>query len=245
MFNKIGIVGGGVMATGVRRLLLRENMNAELIDSRKFLENSIVGISNFDLIIECAVEDLSVKKMIFEKLVKLNEHAVLASCTSSLSIDVLQENIAGCTRFLGIHFMNPATSIKTVEVVPSFQTNPKILAEVVAWLEGIEKLVSVVPDSPGFVVNALLFSFLNQAMILMETTNLSAKEIDELVTGSLGHSLGPFKTMDLIGIDTCENILSNLHQRNPELFLEPSMVIKELTSRGITGRKGKQGFYSY
>ena len=112
-------------------------------------------------------------------------------------------------------------------------------------LESIGRKVLVVPDTPGFVVNALLFSFLNQAMALKEATGLSPEAIDELVTHALGHPLGPFKTMDLVGLDTSENILKNLHLKKPNQFQSPAPSIGELTAEGRLGRKSKSGFYSY
>jgi 3-hydroxyacyl-CoA dehydrogenase len=245
MFNSIGVIGGGVMAKGVHRALSREGVQVVLIDAREFLSISSVDVSNFDLIIECVVEDFQVKKNIFERLLEVNLDAILASCTSSLSINALQDCLSGSNRFMGIHFMNPASSIKVVEVVPSFETDQSLVGEVISWLESIGRKVLVVPDTPGFVVNALLFSFLNQAMALQEVTGLSPEAIDELVTRALGHPLGPFKTLDLIGLDTSENILENLHLRKPDQFQAPAPSISELTSEGRFGRKSKSGFYNY
>ena len=245
MFNSIGVIGGGVMAKGVHRALSREGVQVGLIDARELLSISSVDVSNFDLIIECVVEDFHVKKNIFERLLEANPDAILASCTSSLSIDALQDCMNDSNRFMGIHFMNPASSIKVVEVVPSFNTDQSLVDEVVSWLESIGRKVLVVPDTPGFVVNALLFSFLNQAMLLKEATGLSSEAIDELVTHALGHPLGPFKIMDLVGLDTSENILRNLHLRKPDQFQAPSPSISGLTSKGSLGRKSKSGFYTY
>jgi 3-hydroxyacyl-CoA dehydrogenase len=241
----IAVIGGGVMAKAINRLLLSNSQHSRLIESRKFLLDKEPNLENLDLIIECVTEDFNVKAEILEKIRIFNKSAIISSSTSSLSIADLQERISFDEKFLGIHFMNPPSQINVVELVPAKYSDPDTVSSVDLWLRSIGQEVVLTQDNPGFLVNALLFTMFNRAAYMLDNSNATASEIDLLMVSVSGHKLGPFRTMDLIGIDTCKVILENLHVRDPLFNLQPANIFEEMISRGALGRKARNGFYKY
>ena len=233
------------MAKAINRLLLSSSQHSQLIESRKFLSDEEPNLKNLDLIIECVAEDFNLKVEILEKIRKFNKSAIISSSTSSLSIADLQEKISFDEKFLGIHFMNPPSQINVVELVPTKYSDPVIVDSVDLWLSYIGQEVVLTQDNPGFLVNALLFTMFNRAGYMLDNSNATASEIDLLMVSVSGHKIGPFRTMDLIGIDTCKVILENLHSKDPLFNLQPANIFEEMISKGALGRKTRNGFYKY
>jgi 3-hydroxyacyl-CoA dehydrogenase len=241
----VGIVGTGVMGKGLHRLFKSKNVESRVISPRELLNGSFSDLADVTMFIECVKEELEIKIDVFNKLQEQSDSAILATCTSSLSVLEIQKHLLSTERFLGIHFMNPPSLINEVEIIPTSITSDKTLAESKSILELLNKRVTIVPDTAGLVVNALLFVMLNRAVKLLEETMLSPNLIDELIMGALGHNLGPLKTIDLIGIDTTLTILGNLYLRDPQNNQTPASLLIKMCEQGRLGRKVKSGFYEY
>ena len=141
--------------------------------------------------------------------------------------------------------MNPPTMIKLVEVVSGSITSSLTRERIVNWLTSIDSNPIELEDSPGFLVNSVLFVMLNQAAKFYSNSDLTPETIDASIKNVCGHKLGPLATLDLIGIDVSIKIIENLHSRDPESFPKPASILFELERKGLLGRKSGKGFYSY
>jgi 3-hydroxyacyl-CoA dehydrogenase len=245
---KIVVIGSGTMGKGVHNVLSKNGLESYLLNSRfdEELQPEIqIRVSEADLIIECISENFIEKSILHANLSQINNYGILASCTSSLSIKDLQEKVNNPGRFLGIHFMNPASLIPWVEVVPGPHTSNEVLRLTIKLLSEIDRKVVIVQDTPGFALNAILFSMLNRAAYFFEKSGVRPEIIDKLMEGVCSHKLGPLATLDLIGLDTAQEILFNLHARDSEMNLKPAPVIKEMIAQGKLGKKTGTGFYDY
>ena len=169
------IIGTGVMGKGVAKMLNRNGVDPMCISIRPSVllteeTNEILGSA--DIILECVSENLVDKKFVLNLCSRQNANALIASCTSSLSIRELQEAVVNPSRFLGMHFMNPPVLIPFVEIALGKLTSNLSLQVASDWLESINRTISIVPDEPGFVVNAVLFSMLNRAAYLFESSEM-------------------------------------------------------------------------
>lgn len=236
------------MGKGVAKMLNRNGVDPMCISIRPSVllteeTNEILGSA--DIILECVSENLVDKKFVLNLCSRQNANALIASCTSSLSIRELQEAVVNPSRFLGMHFMNPPVLIPFVEIALGKLTSNLSLQVASDWLESINRTISIVPDEPGFVVNAVLFSMLNRAAYLFESSEMKAVTIDELMVGVCGHKLGTLATLDLVGLDVALMILGNLYSKDPAKNSAPAPVIQRLVGEGKLGKKSKQGFYTY
>ena len=248
MSESVVIIGSGTMGSGISRLLKRLNVEHNLISVRKEGSNpefALDVLKGASLIIECVTEDIDTKRNILGMCSKLNSESVIATCTSSIMLANIEIEIQKPERFCGIHFMNPPTVIDFVEFIPGSSMNSEYRNRVLSWLDLIGRKTYSVLDTPGFVINALLFSLLNRAAYLLQENKLSCDEIDELMVGVCGHKMGPFRTFDLIGLDTSLNILNSLHRQSPILNLPPANILISKVEKGELGKKSGHGFYRY
>lgn len=198
-----------------------------------------------DIIIECIVEDILVKTQCFKQLSRIcPDNIILATNTSSLSINEISENILIPERFIGIHFFNPAHKMQLVEIITSPFTSKHTLETALSLVKKLDKISLVLKSSPGFIVNRLLFTFLNEALHLLEQGNISEEQIDLAVKLGLNHPMGPFELMDFIGLDTCLSIMNNLHQATGNPQFSPSVRLQNMVSLGKIGRD-REGFYHH
>ena len=200
------------------------------------------GFQNLDLVIEALPENLELKqKLIAEISKQIHSECLLASNTSSLSILELAKSSIQPSRFLGLHFFNPAHKMPLLEVCMT-ETQKESLSSLFPFIKQIGKIPLFVKDSPGFVVNRLLVSYLTECLNLFEE-GYDIKYIDQVFTKQFGMPLGPFELMDKIGLDICLNTLHHLEQKGIS-FKSPSWT-KNLTKILGEGAKSKQGFYLY
>lgn len=199
-----------------------------------------------DVIIEAIVEKLEVKVQLFNQLADINSNdTILASNTSSLSISDLQQHVVLPERVAGMHFFNPATHMKLVEVVKGKHT----AQEVVDVLYALSKKMSKVPvhcnDAPGFIVNHIARPYYLEAMKLVEEGVASIEEVDAIMEAT-GFKMGPFKLMDLIGLDINYSVSQIVWEAlgKPER-LKPSALQQQKVEAGELGRKTGKGFYTY
>jgi 3-hydroxybutyryl-CoA dehydrogenase len=246
--TSVVIVGNGIMGKGISRLLTQKKVAHSVIGGRDFIANPAEFeflVNSADLLLECLTEDEVIKIQLLKACSIINYTGIVGTCTSSLSINSLQKLAPQPHNFLGIHFMNPPTVVEAVEVVSGELTSSVTREGVIDWVKSIGSNPIEIEDSPGFLVNSILFVMLNQAAKFYSSSGLSAGVIDSAIKSVCGHKLGPLATLDLIGIDISLKILEHLHSREPESFPEPATVLYQLSESGFFGRKSGQGFFPY
>jgi 3-hydroxyacyl-CoA dehydrogenase len=194
------------------------------------------------LIIEATKEDLiSKSKIISQVSTVAHVDALIATTTSSLSITSLSEAVNEFQDLVGLHFFNPISRNNLVEVILTKSLSKRKHEVYSEFMILIQKTPIYVPDRPGFVINAILFSMLESALQVLMTTNLTPTQIDESMKSVCKHPLGPFELIDFIGIDTTLEIIRNLGKYSDEVLVHLQLMIDE----GNLGKKTKQGFYKY
>lgn len=199
-----------------------------------------------DVIIEAIVEKTEAKIALFNQLAEINHSEVIfASNTSSLSISELQRQIVQPQRVGGLHFFNPATIMKLVEVVKGKETTDETVQQLTALARQMNKIPVVCKDSPGFIVNRVARPYYIEALRLFEEGVADYSTIDHLLEAS-GFKMGPFKLMDLIGNDINYAVSCSVYEqlKKPER-LKPSFIQKEKVESGKLGRKTGEGYYKY
>lgn len=199
-----------------------------------------------DLIIEAIIEKPEAKTVLFNQLAEINHsETIFASNTSSLSISQLQQQVVQPQRVAGLHFFNPATLMKLVEVVRGNQTNEEVITKLVAFTRQLNKVPVVCKDAPGFIVNRVARPYYIEALRLVEEGIADYSTIDTLMQ-SCGFKMGPFRLMDLIGNDVNYAVSCSVYEQlgKPER-LKPSPLQKEKVATGKLGRKTGEGYYVY
>ena len=203
-------------------------------------------LQDCDVVIESVVEDLETKIALFAELDSLlPPTTILASNTSTLPIIELARSTQRPDKVCGIHFFNPATTMSLVEVVRAITSSDDTIQFAVALTESCGKTPVHVRDDAGFIVNALLFPYLNNAIKMYERGTATMSDIDTAMKGGCNFPMGPFALLDLVGLDTSLSILETLHKSSPNDEDEPAPLLRQLVSEGKLGRKTKNGFYSY
>jgi len=206
--------------------------------------------SDVDLVIEAIIENLEIKQKLFLDLdKKLSEHTIFASNTSSIPITEIAAplNINRKQNFLGIHFFNPATIMKLVEIINGFDTDKKLSQELVNFFNQKAKVAVLCNDRPGFIVNRVARNFYGESLRIVENYDLDKiKEIDECMKQVGGFKMGPFELMDLIGIDINFSVTESVYRAFfDEPRFRPHKLQKEMVLSGRLGQKTKKGFYDY
>ncbi len=224
----------------------RSAEDADALRARVDATSSLADLADCDLVIESVVEDMDVKKTIFNELDRSVRHdAVLATNTSTLSVIEIAMETSRPERVCGIHFFNPAPLMPLVEVVRPLSASDETIESVVQFVRQCGKDPVEVADRAGFVVNALLFPYLNDAIRLYERGVASLEGIDTAMKGGCGFPMGPFALLDLVGLDTSLAILSALHAESGDPHHAPAAALRRLVSAGRLGRKSGHGFYDY
>lgn len=203
-------------------------------------------LADCDLVIESVVEDLAVKKELFAELEQIVQpEGILATNTSTLPVVELAMVTQRPDRVCGIHFFNPAPVMKLVEVVRPITASDDTIAAATAFAERCGKDAVQVADRAGFVVNALLFPYLNNAIRMLEQGTASKEAIDVAMQGGCNFPMGPFALLDLVGLDTSLAILDALYAefRDPNYAAVPTL--RRMVAAGRLGRKSGLGFYDY
>ncbi len=197
-------------------------------------------------VIECAPEDLALKQEILERLDSIvGEEAIIATNTSSLSVTLLASFVSRPGHFVGLHFFNPVPVMKLVELVRGMRTNDSTVAAMRGLAERLGKVPVEVKDSPGFVVNRVLFPMINEAAFALQQGVADADGIDECMKLGCNHPLGPLALADLVGLDVVYAILDSLYREYGEQRYAPCLEIKKRVEAGYLGRKSGRGFYNY
>jgi 3-hydroxybutyryl-CoA dehydrogenase len=208
--------------------------------------SSLGDLADCDLVIESVVEDLSVKKDLFNELDRAcKPEAIIATNTSTLPVVDLAVETSRPDRVCGVHFFNPAPAMSLVEVVRPLTASDETVESVRAFATACGKTPVEVKDRAGFVVNALLFPYLNNAVRMLENGTASAGDIDAAMQGGCNFPMGPLALLDLVGLDTSLAILEALYAEFRDPNYAPVPLLRRMVSAGQLGRKSGSGFYEY
>ena len=204
------------------------------------------GLATMDLVIEAATEDETVKRKIYQQLCPLlNPEAILATNTSSLSITRLASATDRPERFIGIHFMNPVPVMKLVELVRGIATEEITFNSARAFIDTLDKTVTVAEDFPAFIVNRILLPMINEAIYTLYEGVGSVEAIDTAMKLGANHPMGPLQLADFIGLDTCLSIMQVLQDGLSDSKYRPCPLLVKYVEAGWLGRKSGRGFYDY
>ena len=203
-------------------------------------------LAECDLVLESVVEDLAIKKELFGQLDKIcAESAILATNTSTLPVVEMAVATSRPEKVCGIHFFNPAPAMALVEVIRPLTAADETIDAARTFAKACGKTPVDVADAAGFIVNAILFPYVNSAVRLLEKGVASAEDIDTAMKAGANMPMGPFALLDLVGLDVSVAILDALYAENPDPFLQPAQTLRRMVSAGRLGRKAGQGFYEY
>ena len=223
-----------------------EQATADEVRGRVTATDHLGALVDCDLVIESVVEDLDVKKPLFAELDSIvKDSAILATNTSTLAVVDMAVATNRPDKVCGVHFFNPAPAMSLVEIVRPITASDQTISEVTAFATACGKNPVQVKDQAGFIVNALLFPYLNNAVRLLENATATAEDIDTAMKGGCNFPMGPLALLDLVGLDTSLAILDALYTefRDPNYATVP--LLRRMVSAGQLGRKSGQGFYDY
>jgi 3-hydroxybutyryl-CoA dehydrogenase len=234
---------------GLDKQVQREKITADdkaAILGRLSATDKIADLADCDLVIESVVEDLAVKKALFAELDKaVKPDAILATNTSTLPVVEMAMATGRPDKVCGIHFFNPATAMPLVEVVRPITASDETINAANAFTAQCGKSGVQVKDRAGFIVNALLFPYLNNAIRIWETGTASMEDIDTAMKGGCNFPMGPFALLDLVGLDTSLAILEALYAEFADSNYAAVPTLRRLVAAGKLGRKSGEGFYTY
>jgi 3-hydroxybutyryl-CoA dehydrogenase len=242
--------GQATMVGSIDRAVAKGKMTAaerDEIFARIGFAVGLGALHDVDLVIEAVPEQLKLKQGIFAELDRVcKPDAILATNTSSLSVTEISVATTRPNAVIGVHFFNPAPVMKLVEIVRTVVTAPDVVADVEALCARLGKTDVTINDRAGFIANALLFGYLNQAVSMLEAHYATREDIDAAMRLGCGLPMGPLALMDLIGIDTAYEILDTMYRRGGrDRRHAPVPLIKQMVTAGLLGRKTGRGFYTY
>jgi 3-hydroxybutyryl-CoA dehydrogenase len=224
---------------------LTEEEQAGIFERIEFT-TSLEALADADLVIEAIPERLDLKADLFARLDKIcPPETILATNTSALSVTEIAVATQRPSRVIGMHFFNPAPVMKLVEVIRSVVTDQEVVEDIEALVARIGKTDVTAGDRAGFIANALLFGYLNNAVRMLESRYATAEDIDAAMRFGCGHPMGPLALLDLIGLDSAYEILDTMYHQSRDHLHAPSPILKQLVTAGFLGRKTGRGFYTY
>jgi len=222
----------------------QEDMDMTLANIQTTLELS--DLSECDIVIEAIVENVDIKKILFQDLGKsCKDEAILASNTSSIPIGILAEASGRPKLVVGMHFMNPVPVMKLVEVIRAKSTSDSTFDTTFKLAEDLNKVPVLVNDFPGFVSNRILLPMLNEAMFCVMEGVAKPEAVDTVMKLGMSHPMGPLTLADFIGLDTCLAIMEVLHKDLDDDKYRPCPLLIEMVNDGKLGKKSGEGFYKY
>ena len=244
---------------GIEQAKISINKNLDFLFSKEKITaaqqqkilNNILFTTNIndcigDLIIEAIIENIEIKETLYKNLAAINSaDTIFASNTSSLSITAIQKNILHPQRICGMHFFNPAHIMKLVEVVAGTETSNETIQTIYDVCIALKKQPVICKDAPGFIVNRVARHYYLEAMHLAHEKKIKFEDIDALMENA-GFKMGPFKLMDLIGMDINLAVSQSVyHAFNDNPRFKPSPMQEQKVAEGNLGKKTGKGFYDY
>jgi 3-hydroxybutyryl-CoA dehydrogenase len=204
------------------------------------------AVKGLDLVVEAATENMDVKLKIFSQLDKLcDEHTILGSNTSSISITKIASVTQRADKIIGMHFMNPVPIMKLVEVIRGYATSDEVTNYIMEVSKSLNKVPVEVNDYPGFVANRILMPMINEAIITLHEGVAGVEEIDTVMMLGMAHPMGPLHLADFIGLDVCLSILEVMHDGFGNPKYAPCPLLVNMVTAGKLGVKSGEGFYDY
>jgi len=241
--------GLGMIRKNLAKGLEKGKLTQEQVSSTQALLTSttdLQSLTDVDLVIEAVVEDIQIKKTVFQTLDQVcPAHTLLASNTSSLSITEMAAATQRREQVLGLHFFNPAFLMKLVEVVKGLETSQTSIDSAYDFVARLGKTAVLSKDTPGFIVNLLLIPYLLDAARVYENGLASAEDIDNAMKLGAGYPMGPLTLMDMIGIDVCVKVGDILFDAYRESKYNVPPLLRRMVLAGHLGRKSGRGFYAY
>ena len=241
--------GMGTISSSLEKLVSKGRMSEEESASALSLISSSTdrsAASSADLVVEAIPEIPDLKFSTFSELDSIcKPEAILASNTSSISINEIASHTGRPDRVIGMHFMNPVPIMKLIEIINGSETDPEVTAAVLEASEKMGKVPLECNDSPGFVSNRILCPMLNEAILTLQEGVAEPEAIDGIMKLGMNHPIGPLALADLIGLDTVLHIMGVLHEGLGQEKYAPAPLLVEMVESGRLGRKSGSGFYEY
>ena len=241
--------GMGTISSSLEKLVSKGRMTEEDSASALSLISSSTdrsAASSADLVVEAIPEIPDLKFSTFSELDSIcKPEAILASNTSSISINEIASHTGRPDRVIGMHFMNPVPIMKLIEIINGSETDPEVTAAVLEASERMGKVPLECNDSPGFVSNRILCPMLNEAILTLQEGVAEPEAIDGIMKLGMNHPIGPLALADLIGLDTVLHIMGVLHEGLGQEKYAPAPLLVEMVESGRLGRKSGSGFYEY
>ena len=223
-----------------------EEAAAKEIAARVSATDDLKALADCDLVLESVVEDLEVKKALFQELDGIvKEGAILATNTSTLPVIELAVATGRPDKVCGVHFFNPAPAMSLVEVIAPMTASAETIEAAKAFAAACGKDPVEVKDRAGFIVNALLFPYLNNAVRMLESGTATRDDIDTAMKGGCNFPMGPLALLDLVGLDTSLSILDALYEEFKDPNYAAMPLLRRMVAAGQLGRKSGSGFHDY
>lgn len=243
--NAIKKIGANLDRQVTKQVITEEQKAATLANITTTTELA-KGVSEADLVVEAATENVNIKLQIFKDMdTHSPAHCILSTNTSSISITKIAAATNRPDRVIGMHFMNPVPVMKLVEIINGYKTSAEVTETIVKLSKDIGKVPTQVNDYPGFVANRILMPMINEAIITLNEGVAGVEEIDTVMKLGMAHPMGPLQLADFIGLDICLAIMNVLHDGLGNPKYAPSPLLVNMVASGDLGVKSGRGFYDY